>query len=272
MSGRPAERHSDVLDSLLDDVQAEHDDLMAAMAGISESDWDAPTPAEGWSVRDAISHLAFFDRVTTVAVTDAAGFDAILQEAATDLEGYVDRALEDGRGKTGDEMRAWFADERAALVAAFRAADPAVRVPWFGPAMSVPSKATARLMETWAHGQDVVDGLGLDRPPTARLHHVAHIGVRALPNSFRANRRAVPDAPVRVERTGPNGEDWTWGEEGSANRVSGPALDFCLVATQRRHLDDTKLEVTGPVATEWMSIAQAFAGPPGPGRKAGQFA
>ena len=262
---------SEVLSSLLDDVQAEADDLLAAMAGISEADWDAPTPAEGWTVRDAISHLAFFDRVTTVAVTDAGGFDVILKEAATDLGAYVDRALEDGRSRTGEGMRQWFAEERAAMVAAFRSADPSVRVPWFGPAMSVASKATARLMETWAHGQDVVDGLGLDRPPTARLHHVAHIGVRAFPNSFRANGREVPDVPVRVELTGPNGEDWTWGDEGATDLVRGSALDFCLVATQRRHLGDTTLEVTGPVAAEWMSIAQAFAGPPGPGRKAGQF-
>jgi uncharacterized protein (TIGR03084 family) len=261
----------DVLSALLDDVQAEHDDLMAAMAGISEADWDAPTPAEGWSVRDAISHLAFFDSVTTLALTDADGFAAILQQASQDLGGYVDRVLEDGRAKTGDGMRAWFAEERSKLVAAFRAADPAMRVPWFGPAMSVPSKATARLMETWAHGQDIVDGLGLDRPPTARLQHVAHIGVRALPNSFRANGRAVPDAPVRVELVGPDGEAWVWGDEAAVDRVSGPALDFCLVVTQRRHLDDTALELEGPVATEWMSIAQAFAGPPGAGRKAGQF-
>ena len=67
------------------------------------------------------------------------------------------------------------------------------------------------------------------------------------------------------------GEDWTWGDEGVVDQVRGPALDFCLVVTQRRHLDDTALEVEGPVAAEWMSIAQAFAGPPGPGRKAGQF-
>ena len=263
---------SDVLSALLDDVQAEADDLLAAMAGIREADWDAPTPAEGWSVRDAISHLAYFDHVTTVAVTDAEGFQAILDEASKDLGGYVDRALQDGRAKTGDEMRAWFVDERSKLVSAFRDADPSMRVPWFGPAMSVPSKATARLMETWAHGQDVVDGLGLDRPPTARLHHVAHIGVRALPNSFRANGREVPETPVRVQLEGPNGERWEWGDEGLADVVSGSALDFCLVVTQRRHLDDTDLVVAGPVATEWMSIAQAFAGPPGSGRKAGQFA
>jgi uncharacterized protein (TIGR03084 family) len=192
-------------------------------------------------------------------------------ESLQGLGEFVDGALEEGRGRSGDEMRAWFAEERASLVAAFRHADPSLRVPWFGPAMSVPSKATARLMETWAHGQDVVDGLGLDRPPTPRLRHVAHIGVRALPNSFRAHGRPVPAASVRVELVGPGGEEWLWGDEGLADRVSGPALDFCLVVTQRRHLDDTHLDVQGAVAAEWMSIAQAFAGPPGPGRRAGQF-
>jgi hypothetical protein len=54
--------------------------------------------------------------------------------------------------------------------------------------------------------------------------------------------------------------------------VTGTALDFCLAVTQRRHLDDTALKVKGPAATEWMSIAQAFAGAPGGGRRPGQFA
>jgi uncharacterized protein (TIGR03084 family) len=74
-----------------------------------------------------------------------------------------------------------------------------------------------------------------------------------------------------VELDAPDGEQWTWGPPDSANSVRGPAVDFCLVATQRRHVDDTKLAVVGPVATRWMSIAQAFAGPPGAGRRPGQF-
>jgi uncharacterized protein (TIGR03084 family) len=124
-------------------------------------------------------------------------------------------------------------------------------------------------METWAHGQDVADTLGVTREPTDRLRHVAHIGVRALPFSFVLRERPVPDAPVRVELVAPSGESWTWGPEDAADRVTGPALDFCLLVTQRRHRDDTALEVTGPVATEWATIAQAFAGVPGEGRKPG---
>jgi uncharacterized protein (TIGR03084 family) len=66
----------------------------------------------------------------------------------------------------------------------------------------------------------------------------------------------------------PSGADtWTWGDPSAANTVRGPALDFCLVVTQRRHVDDTALDVQGDAAREWISIAQAFAGPPGEGRR-----
>jgi uncharacterized protein (TIGR03084 family) len=141
-----------------------------------------------------------------------------------------------------------------------------VRIPWYGPPMSAASFATARLMETWAHGQDVADALGVERAPTDRLRHVAFLGVRALPNSYRVRDLTVPDAPVRVELVAPSGGMWVWGDEGAADVVLGPALDFCLVVTQRRHVDDTALVASGPVATEWLRLAQAFAGPAGPGR------
>ena len=257
--------------ALLDDLQAEHDDLAAAMAGISEADWDAPTPAEGWTVRDQVSHLAFFDGVATMACVDPDAFVALRDRATADLGRYVQDVLCAGHDKDGAEMLAWMAFERRDLVESLRGLDPTARVPWFGPSMAVASKATARIMETWAHGQDVVDALGLDRPATMRLRHVAHIGVRTFPNSYRARGLEVPTEPVRVELVAPDGTPWTWGDDTAPNVVRGDALDFCLVVTQRRHVDDTGLEVSGEVAREWMGIAQAFAGPPGPGRKAGQF-
>ena len=138
--------------------------------------------------------------------------------------------------------------------------------------MSVASALTARIMETWAHGQDVADGLGETMTPSARLRHVAFLGYRSLPNSYRSRGLEVPEASVRVELDGTDGERWAFGPEAATDRVHGPAVDFCLVVTQRRHLDDTDLVCDGPVASEWMAIAQAFAGPPGPGRRPGQFA
>jgi hypothetical protein len=132
--------------------------------------------------------------------------------------------------------------------------------------MSIASSVTARLMETWAHGQDVADALGVTREPTARLRHIAHLGVRTLGFSFRLRGAEAPAIPVRVELVAPDGSTWDWGPADAADRVTGPALDLCLVVTQRRHVGDTALRVEGPVAADWMAIAQAFAGTPGPGR------
>jgi uncharacterized protein (TIGR03084 family) len=146
-----------------------------------------------------------------------------------------------------------------------------MRVPWFGPDMSVASALTARIMETWAHGQDIADTLGVTREATDRLAHVAHIGVGARAYSFVANGRPAPTVGVRVDLVLPSGRPWSAGPADAADRIAGSAVDFCLVVTQRRHRDDTGLVVTGPAADEWMAIGQAFAGKPGAGRKPGQF-
>ena len=76
---------------------------------------------------------------------------------------------------------------------------------------------------------------------------------------------------VRVELRGPRGALWIWGDAEAPHRISGAALDFCLVVIQRRHVADTRLQLSGPLAAEWMHLAQAFAGPPGAGRQPGQF-
>ena len=169
------------------------------------------------------------------------------------------------------DLLEWWRTGRAAMLDVFRGLDSKTRIPWFGPAMSAVSFATARLMETWAHGQDIVDTLGIERAATERLRHVAYIGVRARPFSYRIHDQEPPTAEVRGELVSPAAELWTWGDAQASNRVCGTALDFCWVVTQRQHVADTALRIQGPIATEWMQIAQAFAGPPGTGREPGQF-
>ncbi|HKN99438.1 MAG TPA: TIGR03084 family metal-binding protein, partial [Pseudonocardiaceae bacterium] len=158
---------------------------------------------------------------------------------------------------------------RADLLATLRAVPAGTKLPWFGPPMGVASMATARLMETWAHGQDVVDALGVRRAPTARLRHVAHIGVRTVNFAFAVHGLEPPAEPFRFELTAPDGDLWAWGDESAADRITAPALDFCLLVTQRRHRDDLAVTATGPIARQWLPIAQAFAGPPGRGREPG---
>ena len=251
--------------ALLDDLRAEHVALDERVGGLDDVAWTTATPAEGWAVRDAVSHLAFFDATAVLALEDAEAFVAHTSSMATGPR-EPDLAL----GRSGDHgalLHQW-REGRQRLAVAIDRADPTARVPWYGPPMSLASFVTARLMETWAHGQDVADALGLTPIVSDRLRHVCHIGVGARAYSFRVRGIADPGDPVRVEATPPGGEGepWAWGPEDAADRVTGSAIDLALVLTQRRHLDDTSIEIVGPVATQWMAIAQAFAGPAGPGR------
>ncbi len=264
-AGRPASGRA-LVDSLVDDLVAESAALRAVLAGLAAADWARPTPAAGWTVTDQVTHLAYFDDVTRLSVTDPERFAVEAGELTAGGDDYPDRIAARYRGTAPADALAWFDRARAELTAAYRQADPSVRLPWFGPAMSPASSVTARLMETWAHGQDILDTFGITRVPAARMRHVADLGVRALRYAYAVNGLAVPADPIRVELAGPDGARWAWGPEGAANRVTGTALDFCLLVTQRRHRDDTALEVTGAAAEQWMSIAQAFAGPAGPGR------
>jgi uncharacterized protein (TIGR03084 family) len=259
------------MNALADDLAAETADLRDLLLPLSDADWRRSTPAEGWCIGDQVSHLAYFDDVAVQAATDADGFLAELARLNADGGVNPDSIATRYHEMSGEELLAWLDQARSRLLAVYSSLDPSTRVPWFGPPMSAASSLTARLMETWAHGQDIADALGIGREPTHRLRHVAHLGVRARAFSYTANGRQAPDLPVRVELTAPSGAMWSWGPQDAVDRVSGPALDFCLVVTQRRHRDDTALVISGCAAGEWMAIAQAFAGPAGAGRKRGQF-
>jgi len=253
--------------ALASDLAAETAVTRDLVAGLDEAGWRTPTPAAGWDIADQIGHLAYFDEAAAVCSAVRPGeFQAALAEAQAAGGNDPDAVAARFRDRGGAEILAWFDAARAELLATFARLDPRARLPWFGPAMSAASALTARLMETWAHTQDIADALGVSREPTGRLRHVAHIGVGARPFSYAVRGETQPPVPVRVELTAPDGTVWTWGLAEAEDRVTGPALDFCLLVTQRRHRDDLALAIQGPAATEWMAIAQAFAGAPGPGR------
>lgn len=259
------------MEQICDDLAAEHDALDAIVAPIPDVEWERSTPAEGWSIRDAISHLWYFDGVARQSATDSEAFVESRGRLLGSGRADEDFSVIVGASLPAGELLANWRRDREQLVSVLRALDPKTRLEWFGPSMGARSFATARLMETWAHGQDIVDALGVTRRATMRLRHVAHIGVGARPFSYAVRDLAVPVGDVRVELAAPDGSRWLWGTS-TTDVVSGDALDFCLVVTQRRHLDDVSLDISGPGAVEWMAIAQAFAGGPGAGRSSGQFA
>ncbi|MFE0643246.1 TIGR03084 family metal-binding protein [Streptomyces sp. NPDC058877] len=251
---------------VLDDLRDESEELDVLVAALTEEQWGTPTPAPHWTIAHQIAHLAWTDRAALLAATDAAGFAAETEKALAAPDRFVDEGAEEGAELPPAELLARWRTGRERLQEALRAVPPGGRFPWYGPPMSAPAMATARLMETWAHGRDVADALGIVRPPTARLRHVAWIGHRARDYAFLVRGLPAPTEPFRVELAAPDGSSWAYGPEDAAQRVTGPALDFCLLVTQRVHRDDTALVATGEDAEQWLTIAQAFAGPAGSGR------
>ncbi|MFI2434426.1 TIGR03084 family metal-binding protein [Streptomyces sp. NPDC018693] len=251
---------------VFDDLRTESDELDRLVAELGSERWTLPTPAPGWTIAHQIAHLAWTDRSALLAVTDADAFRALVEKALQAPDTFVDEGAAEGALLPPAELLARWRQGRTDLDEALRAAPPGSGFPWYGPPMSAASMATGRLMETWAHGQDVADALGVVRPPTDRLRHVARIGVRARDFAFGAHGLPVPGEEFRVELTAPSGDVWVYGPDSAAQRVTGPALDFCLLVTQRAHRADLAVRAEGTDADHWLDIAQAFAGPPGAGR------
>jgi uncharacterized protein (TIGR03084 family) len=252
-----------LLADLLADLRDEGAALDAVVVHLEDTAWLTPTPAEGWTVATQIAHLDWTDTQALRAITDPEGFTATVEEVRNRLDRLVDDEARAGASAAPEQVLESWRKSRDELSRELAGQPDGVKIPWFGPPMSAPSLATARLMETWAHGLDVTDALGLPPSVSPRLLHVADLGVRTRNFSFAQRGLPAPAEPVRVELAAPDGPDWAWGPEDAEQRVTGSALDFCLRVTRRRHRADLALQVTGPDADRWLDVAQAFAGPPG---------
>ncbi len=258
----------DVTD-VLADLLAEQQALDDIVAELDADQWELATPSPGWTVADQIGHLTYFDGNAALAITDPSAFQdamhALLGSGGSGGDSADDMTLGPSRSMSADERLAAWRANRATLAGAGATLDNDTRIAWYGPSMGSKSFLTARLMEVWAHGQDIVDTVGASREPTDRLRHIAQLGFITRGWTYVNRGLEVPSTPVRVELTSPAGETWAFGPDDAVESIVGPALDFCLVTTQRRHVDDTELVVTGASARDWMEKAQLFAGPPSDG-------
>jgi uncharacterized protein (TIGR03084 family) len=251
---------------IVGDLRAESDELDALVAPLPENRWREPTPAPNWTIAHQIGHLLWTDRVALTSVTDEPAFGELLASAAADPAGFVDAAAEEESHRSAGDLLADWRATRRRLHDALLEVPPTRKLVWFGLPMSAASMATARLMETWAHGLDVADALGVQRRATDRLRSIAHLGVRTRDFAFAVHQLSAPAEQFRVELRAPDGSTWGWGPEDAAQRITGSAVDFCYLVTQRRPLSALDIEAVGDDAKRWLAIAQAFAGPPGPGR------
>jgi uncharacterized protein (TIGR03084 family) len=243
-------------DLALPDLVAEGDELDALVS--AEADWSKPTPAAGWTIAHQIAHLASADANVLIALRTPEAFGAVLKQAEAAGSQYADLDAAEGAAKPRSVLLEQWRAGRTEVAAELRAVPLDHGFPWYGSQLTVALMVPLRLMETWAHGQDVFDALGVSRRPTDRLQHVASLGVIGRELSFYAAQLPTPAEPFRVELTGPDGHIWVWGPEDARQRVQGSALDFCLRVTQRRSRAQTDLTAVGEDAQKWLDVARVF--------------
>lgn len=244
------------LDLALPDLVAEGDELDALVS--AHADWSKPTPAAGWSIAHQIAHLAAADANVLIALRTPEAFDAVLKQAEASGSQYADLDAAAGAAEPRSVLLERWRAGRTAVAAELRDVPPDHEFPWYGSQLNAALMVPLRLMETWAHGQDVFDALGVPHPPTSRLRHVASLGVVGRELSFHVAQMPPPAEPFRIELTGPDGQTWVWGPEDAVQRVQGSAFDFCLRVTQRRLRAQTDLTAVGEDAQKWLDIARVF--------------
>jgi len=259
------------------DLLLEARELDSLLDRLKDEQWDRPTTFMEWTPWDVVAHLHYFDLVSLEALKGEEVFaterDALMKRI---MSGSTNKQI--ARERFGDmkpdELRRRWLESCEEMATQLGESDPKRRLPWFGPDMGVRMFTTARFMETWAHGQEVYDLLGVEREYNDRIKHICAIGNRTFGWTFVNRQLEVPGPPPYVRLTAPSGEIWEWNEESEDEAVRGLASDFAHVVTQGRNVADTELDVKGEIANRWMSIAQCFAGgavdPPAPGARVPQ--
>ncbi|MEM7327688.1 MAG: TIGR03084 family metal-binding protein [Pseudomonadota bacterium] len=254
-----------------EDFRAETRALHSLLAGAETAQFDEPTLFKDWTINAVLQHLFFWNQMAGLQLTDPDTLRERLVEVSKHpggMRGFERQHFGNLAGRALLDRWQENADQVADL---FATADPKERLQWAGPDMSARSSITARLMETWAHGQEAYDHLGVERQNADRIQNIVVLGVNTYGWTYKTRKQTPPGPMPHVQLTAPSGAIWTYGEANEANRISGPAEDFCQVVTQTRNVADTALHVQGEVARDWMSKAQCFAGapetPPAPGAR-----
>lgn len=252
-----------ILHSILTDLADESQQLDGWVEHLDEAQWRLDTPAAGWTIAHQIGHLAWTDDASLTAIDDPEAFGQMMKAAVADPTGFVDAGAEQWAALEPQRLLQRWRDGRGELADALACVPEGQKISWFGPPMSAASMATARMMETWTHARDIAAALQIEPPRDHRARHIAYLGVRTRDFSYQMRGEDPPANQFRVELTGPDGEEWSWGPQDANQRVTGDGYDFALLATRRLHRDDAEVHANGPDARYWLGIIQAFAGPPG---------
>jgi len=253
------------------DLRTEGEVLDHLVAGLDAAQWDLPTPAPGWTIKHQVAHLSSTARIAGIAATDAELFAKVTVGADKDFDAAVNAILMPYLDLSPADLLARWRSEREDATKALSAHPPGELLPWVARQIPAGALACAGFMELFAHGQDIHDAIGAPREYSDRIGHLVWFGTRNRDFGYLVRGLTPPEAEFRYEITGPSGKVWEFGPADAENRITGPAVDFCLLVTRRRHHSDLAIVATGAEAEKWLDLAMAYRGSPGPGRQPGQF-
>lgn len=247
--------------AFLDESEALYD----LVKNLDDEALELQTGFKNWTINAVIGHLHMWNHAADLSLEGEGKFSVLFNGFVEHIAAggsFNSFELEWREGLSGPALVAEWRSYYQGLAQRFGQADPKARVEWAGPGMSVRSSVTARLMETWAHGQEVYDLLGVKRVNQDHIKNIAVLGLNTYGFCFQNRKLDIPTPRPFLKLTAPSGEVWEMGEADDKEVIEGLAEEFCQVVTQTRNVADTALVVTGKNAKAWMDIAQCFAGAP----------
>ena len=255
------------MDDVLQALAAQNDEIDGMLDGLDDASWALPSRCAGWTIADVVLHLA---QTNEIAVASAEGrfseVTAAFGRAAADsappgatVDDLAGLAVAAERGKPPNEIHDRWRASTEAQAAALAACEPGTRLRFVAGELAAVSLATTRLAETWIHAGDIAAGLARQLTPGPHLKPIVRLAWRTLPYAFARAGRAMA-GPVALTLTAPDGTTWEFTpNEPAVTTVTGPALDFCLLAGRRLDAADTALSATGPDAGAVLKLVRTFA-------------
>ena len=237
--------------------------------------FNSKTQFKSWTINDVLYHLHVWNNAAFLSLTNEKKFSKFMKDFFTAIKsGHSARSHEKelSNNISGQNLLMEWKKDYEKISEEFLNADPKKRVKWAGPDMSVRSSITARHMETWSHGQEIYDQLGVIRNDADHIKNIVIIGINTFGWTFMNRSLEVPNEQPKLILESPSNKTWEWNSNNKKDSIIGKASEFCQVVTQVRNIKDTNLIVNGDIAKKWMSIAQCFAGPPeDPPKKGSRF-
>jgi uncharacterized protein (TIGR03083 family) len=248
----------------IDALRRESEAVLNFCAGLSPDEWNAPSRAGGWRVRDVVAHLAAGSRLMF-------SLDVIELMRTREVERFNDKLVAEREGMSPAallaEYRIW--GSRVARLLSLVTRGPGGSLPlrvgelgWY-PARLVASALTFDAHTHLRH--DIAPALGRPVPATdARRMAVAVEWLLALLEQLNAEQRTWLDRPLVLHLTGDGGGTWrvdpagrgrlrvggaTTVPDGTATTITGAAADFPAWATRRASWRECNLTIDGDTAS-----------------------